>query len=180
MLLAHLVVAGPVEAGLTAAVLAYLVRANPAALTTTHRGLTAAPGTPGTPGTSGTPGVRTGTARLTPATVAVGFVVALTALTPLGLLAPGGAFGEDAPEDLPLDQLGLQAVPEGMQRYTGFWSHTLLGDYGFGSGDNATLAYWLSALVGLAVIGLVVYAVGRSLAWAAEGRRGAVAPRGRS
>ena len=30
----------------------------------------------------------------------------VVALTPLGLLAPGGAFGEDAPDDLNLKELG--------------------------------------------------------------------------
>ena len=39
-------------------------------------------------------------------------------LTPLGLLAPGGAFGEDAPEDLDLGKYGLSAVPERAGRST--------------------------------------------------------------
>jgi cobalt/nickel transport system permease protein len=80
-------------------------------------------------------------------------------LTPLGLLAPGGAFGEDAPQDLNLGELGLSAVPEGLNRYNGFWSHTVLGGYGFADGENATLAYWLSAVVGIAVIGLVIWLI---------------------
>ncbi len=155
MLLAHVVVAGPVEGVLTAGVFAYLVRANPALLTATHRAAL-----------TSTTGSR-GTGRLTPRRVALGSVAALALLTPLGLLAPGGAFGEDAPADLPLGQLGLDAIPAGMERYAGFWSHTLLGGYGFGGGDNATLGYWVSALVGIAVVGIAVYAVGRLLArWA--------------
>jgi cobalt/nickel transport system permease protein len=80
-------------------------------------------------------------------------------LTPLGLLAPGGAFGEDAPQDLDLGALGLSAVPEGLSRYNGFWSHTLLGGYGFADGENAGLGYWLSAVIGIAVIGLAVWLV---------------------
>ena len=96
-------------------------------------------------------------ARLTPGRVAVGFVALMVLLTPLGLLAPGGAFGEDAPQDLDLGALGLSAVPEGLNRYNGFWSHTLLGGYGFADGENARLAYWLSAVIGIVVIGLAVW-----------------------
>lgn len=166
MALAHVIVAGPVEAVLTAGVLAYLVRANPSSLAATHQRLLAEPGHSPAP----TPTI----GRLSPARVAVGFVVLLAALTPLGLLAPGGAFGEDAPEDLSLADLGLDAIPAGMERYAGFWSHTLLGDYGFADGENATVAYWVSALVGIAIVGIVVYGAGRLLVWAARRRRGPV------
>ena len=44
----------------------------------------------------------------------------MVVLTPLGLLAPGGAFGEDAPDDLTSD-LGLSAIAAGMARYADFW-----------------------------------------------------------
>ena len=40
---------------------------------------------------------------------------ALVALVPLGLLAPGGAFGEDSPADLDLRRYGLDAVPTGLR-----------------------------------------------------------------
>ena len=166
MALAHIVVAGPVEAVFTAAVLAYLVRANPSTLAATHQGLTSDPSSSSTP--------RRTTGRLSPARVAVGFVVLLAALTPLGLLAPGGAFGEDAPEDLPLADLGLDAIPAGLERYTGFWSHTLLGDYGFADGENATVAYWVSALLGIVIVGIAVYGAGRLLVWIARRRSGRV------
>ncbi len=82
-------------------------------------------------------------------------------LTPLGLLAPGGAFGEDAPEDLKLGDLGLNAVPAGLEKYNSFWSHTLLGDYGFRSGDHPNLGYILSAVVGILVVGLVIFLIGK-------------------
>jgi cobalt/nickel transport system permease protein len=143
MALAHLVVAGPVEGILTAGVFAYLAKSNPSVLSATHS-LHATTGS-----------------RLTPARVALGFVAVMAVLTPLGLLAPGGAFGEDAPEDLDLTDLGLSAIPEGMERYAGFWSHTLLGDYGFSSGDNAVLAYWVSAILGILVVGGAIYVLGR-------------------
>jgi cobalt/nickel transport system permease protein len=91
-------------------------------------------------------------------------------LTPLGLVAPGGAFGEEAPRDLDLGTLGLSAVPAGLNRYNGFWSHTVLGGYGSADGQNPTLGYWLSAVVGIAVIGIAIYLVGK-LAAAAAGFR---------
>ena len=55
----------------------------------------------------------------------------LVALTPLGLLAPGGAFGEDAPDDLDLGRYGLDAVPSGLRHYAGFWHHAVFDGYGF-------------------------------------------------
>lgn len=164
MALAHVIVAGPVEAVLTAGVFGYLVRANPSALAATHPGLTGEPSSSSTP--SRAPGL------LSPARVAVGFVVLLAALSPLGLLAPGGAFGENAPDDLPLADLGLDAIPAGMERYAGFWSHTLLGDYGFADGQNATLAYWVCAVLGIAIVGIAVYAAGRLFVWTTRGRSG--------
>src|SRR5919199_2636691 len=147
MALAHLTVAGAAEAILTAGVLAYLARADVRRLVLNHPGVPvsddgAAPRSP---------------ARLTPGRVAVAFVGLMVVLTPLGLLAPGGAFGEAAPQNLKLGTLGLSAVPEGLNRYNGFWSHTLLGGYGFADGQNATLAYWLSAVIGIVVIGLAVW-----------------------
>jgi cobalt/nickel transport system permease protein len=161
MMLAHLTVAGAAEAILTAGVLAYLARADVARLVRNHRGipLTADGSAPATP------------SRLTPGRVAVGLVALMVVLTPLGLLAPGGAFGEAAPHDLDLGKLGLSAVPEGLNRYNGFWSHTLLGGYGFAGGQNATLGYWLSAVVGIAAVGLVIYLVGR-LVLAVTAKRG--------
>jgi cobalt/nickel transport system permease protein len=154
MMLAHLTLAGAAEAILTAGVLAYLARADVARLVPNHPGvrLTAGGSAPKTP------------SRLTPARVAAGFIAGMVALTPLGLLAPGGAFGEAAPRDLDLGKLGLSAVPEGLDRYNGFWSHTVLGGYGFADGQNAKLGYWLSAVVGIAVIGLGIYLLGTLVA----------------
>lgn len=149
MALAHLVVAGPVEGVLTGSVFAYLGRVNPEVLAETH---------PNERIFAAVPAWRR---RLSPARVAAGFVAVMVILTPLGLLAPGGAFGEEAPENLDLAGLGLSAIPEGMNRYAGFWSHTLLGDYGFGDGTNATLGYWVSAVVGILVVGGGIYLIGR-------------------
>ena len=76
----------------------------------------------------------------------------LVVLTPIGLLAPGGAFGEDAPTDLNLAKYHLSAAPEGLVKFSSFWSHTVLGGYGFSSGDHPVIGYLVSAVVGCALI----------------------------
>ena len=55
----------------------------------------------------------------------------MVVLTPLGLIAPGGAFGEDAPEDLDLQKYHLNAVPSGLRHYAGFWHNALFDGYDF-------------------------------------------------
>jgi len=159
MAVPHLTFAGAAEAVLTAAVLAYLVRAAPGRLAGTH------------PLPTGAASRAASRPRVRPVTVAAGFVVAMVALCPLGLLAPGGAFAEEAPADLDLASHGLQAVPVGMDRFAGFWSHTLIDDYGFGEGQSPVLGYWVSALLGVAVVGVVVYLLARAVqAVTARGR----------
>ena len=160
MALAHLTLAGAAEAILTVGVFAYLARAEPRRLLANH------PGVPLTADDAAPAPAR----LLAPGRVALAFMAALVVLAPLGLLAPGGAFGEDDPADLDLGGLGLQAIPEGLARYYGFWQRTLLGDYGLPGGDHPVLAYWLSAVVGIAAIGLAVYALGL-LATRFAGRR---------
>ena len=51
---------------------------------------------------------------------------------------------------------GSRRSPTGSNRYNGFWSHTLLGGYGFADGEHAKLGYLLSALIGIAVIALAL------------------------
>lgn len=161
MALAHLTVAGAAEAIVTGGVLAYLARVDVRRLTTNH------PGVPVDVGEApvGAPRWRQ------PAWVAVGFVGLMVVLTPLGLLAPGGAFGEDAPADLDVSKLGLSAVPDGLNRYNGFWSHSLLGGYGFADGENANLGYWLSAIIGTAVVVAAILGLGRLAAVVARHSR---------
>ena len=88
----------------------------------------------------------------------VGLAV-MALLSPLGLLAPGGAFGEDAPVDLNLQRYHLNAVPQGLADYNGFWHHTLLGGYGFAGGSHEYAGYILSALVGMGAIALAILAI---------------------
>jgi cobalt/nickel transport system permease protein len=157
MLFAHLLVAGVVEGVLTGAVVAYLQRANIPLLRLNNPEVplddTQAAERP-------RPGIR-------PIVWAGAAVAVMTVLTPLGLLAPGGAFGEDAPEDLSLGQLGLTAIPEGLANYTGYWKHTLLDGYGFAGGDNPVLGYVLSAVIGILVIGVTVLVFAAIARWIA-------------
>ncbi|HEX7298331.1 MAG TPA: cobalt transporter CbiM [Solirubrobacteraceae bacterium] len=159
MLLAHLTVAGLVELALTAGIVAYLQRANLPLLRLNHREV---------PETSvHVPAPRP---AWRPALLAVGVMVALT---PLGLLAPGGAFGEDEPVALNLARYHLDAVPTGLNHYYGYWSHTLLGGYGLASGQHPVLAYVLSAVVGILAIAVAIVAIVAVGRWL--GRRGRLA-----
>ena len=167
MLLAHLVVAGVVEGLLTGGVIAYLQRANSALLQLN----------PGIPvrawGAAGAAGPRP---KVRPVVVALAAMAVLVVLTPLGLLAPGAAFGEDAPQDLDLSRLGLKAVPAGLAKYTGFWRHTLLGDYGFSDGSHPLIGYVVSAVVGIGVVGLAVFLIAAVIG--AASRRGSATAAG--
>jgi cobalt/nickel transport system permease protein len=149
MLLAHLSVAGFAEAVLTAGVVAYLQRANLPLLRANHPGAGAD---------------ATGPRRARPLTVAGIAVAVMTLLTPIGLLAPGGAFGEDAPADLDLARAHLSAVPDGLNKWNGFWHHTVLGGYDFTDDAHPWLGYLVSAVVGIAVVGALVYAIARLVA----------------
>jgi len=144
MMLAHLTVAGLVEAALTGGVLAYLQRANLPLLRINH---------PTVPAGAGTR-VR---GRLKPAQVAVTAVVLMALLTPLGMLAPGGAFGEDSAANLNLKKAHLSAVPSGLQRYNGFWHHAMFSGYDFSHDRHPVFGYLLSALVGVAAIAVVAF-----------------------
>src|SRR5918911_5496042 len=97
MLFAHLTVAGTAEGIIAAAVLAYLQRANLPLLQVNH------PGVPVDAETAAAEGARR--RRLRPGVVAAVAMALMVVLTPLGLLAQGTAFGEDAPDELK-DKLG--------------------------------------------------------------------------
>jgi cobalt/nickel transport system permease protein len=145
MALAHLAIAGAAELILSAGVIAYLQRANLPLLRINHAGIvdTDAELVP----RSGRPALRW----------ALIGIATMIVLSPLGLLAPGIAYGEDAPVDLNLSKYGLSAVPSGLQHYNGFWKHTLLADYGFASGGHAELGYVLSAIVGALAVGAAIF-----------------------
>ena len=139
MMLPHLLVAGLVEAGVTAGVIAYLQRANVPVLRIN------APHVPLTEADK----VRKPVSPVRAGLVTLGI---LAVISPLGLLAPGGAFGEDAPEDLDLAKYKLDAVPTGLQKYADFWGNALLPGYG----DGGWWQYILSAIIGMAAIAVIV------------------------
>ncbi len=154
IMLAHLTVAGLAEALLTGGVVAYLQRANQPLLRLNNPDLPAVTPTP---------------RRMRPGVVAAVAVGVMTLLTPLGLIAPGGAFGEDAPTDLDLSTLHLSAIPAGLNRYNSLWEHSALAGYGLGD-THPVLGYLVSALVGIAVVGIAVYLAAKALQ--RFGRRG--------
>jgi cobalt/nickel transport system permease protein len=144
MMLAHLTVAGLCEFLATAGIIAYLQRANLPLLRLNHAGVAVTD-------------AELVKQRLGWRWALVG-VAGMIALTPLGLLVPGGAFGEDAPQDLNLGKYGLHAVPEGLNRFSTFWSHAVLGGYGFHDGQHPVIGYLVSAVVGILIIGVLVLA----------------------
>lgn len=146
MMLAHLLVAGVIEFALTAGVIRYLQQANLPLLRINHKAVAESDDDLAPPD------------KLRWRWALIGLGV-MTLLTPLGLIAPGTAFGEDAPQDLNLRKYHLDAVPSGLRHYAGFWHHALFDGYGFSRDANPTLGYLVSAFVGIAVIALVVLAL---------------------
>jgi cobalt/nickel transport system permease protein len=147
MLFAHLLVAGVVEAALTAGVITYLQRANRPVLRINQ---------------AMTPDweVEEAPKRLGWRWALIG-LGGMALLTPLGLLAPGGAFGEAAPGDLDLRRYHLDAVPSGLRRYAGFWHNALFNGYDFSHDSHPAAGYLVSAAVGMLAIGLAVFVLFR-------------------
>jgi cobalt/nickel transport system permease protein len=135
MLAAHLLVAGVVEAVLTVGVITYLQRANVPVLRINH------PDVPDDQRNDDQPqdeiALVSGGRRPRWRWAGIG-LAAMMILTPLGLLASGTAFGEDAPES------------------AGFWHHALFDGYDFTGGRHPNVGYVTSALVGTLVIALLL------------------------
>jgi len=81
-------------------------------------------------------------------------LAAMIVIVPIGLLAPGTAWGEWGTEQL--SSLGLAFIPQGMARLSGLWSAPL-PDYDLSALNNANLSYILSGIVGTIVIGIVAW-----------------------
>jgi cobalt/nickel transport system permease protein len=145
MALAHLTVAGAVEGLLTAGVIAYLQRANLPILRINHAAVADTDADMAPPGKVGLRWVFIG-------------LGAMVVLTPLGLIAPGGAFGEDAPNDLDVKKYHLDAVPSGLRHYAGFWHNTIFDGYGFTNDQHPTIGYLVSAVVGILAIAVLILA----------------------
>jgi cobalt/nickel transport system permease protein len=83
----------------------------------------------------------------------VGLVILVVA-SPLGLLAPGTAWGEWSTQEL--GKMGLANVPTGLQQLSTLWGAPL-ARYNLPVLGNANLGYVLSALMGIAIIGIVAW-----------------------
>jgi cobalt/nickel transport system permease protein len=134
---AHALIASPVEALVTGLVVAYLQRANQSALEFVRQPEIS-------PESSGFAKWRAAW---------IGLAVMLV-LAPVGLLAPGTAWGEWGTEQL--SSLGLAFVPQGMAKLSGLWFAPLSG-YDLPAVKNSNLGYILSGIVGTIVIGIVVW-----------------------
>jgi cobalt/nickel transport system permease protein len=135
IMIPHLLVASVAEALVTSLIVAYLQQANPELL---H--------------------LRGDSSKSTiPLWIGLGV---LAILTPLGILATGTAWGEWAADEL--EGLGLGFVPRGLEQISGIWSAPF-PDYALESWDER-LVYILSAVVGIALVVLVGYILGRWLA----------------
>jgi len=136
MLLPHLLVAGFVEAAVTAAGYAYLAG---------RKGAVTAP-------VAGAP----------PSRLYWVLVVAIV-LAPLGLLAPGTAWGEWATQDV-AKLVGY--VPQGLARFAGLWK-TPLADYSLTAARStflgSALGYYLCAVLGVGAILALAALLGRAL-----------------
>ncbi len=137
MVIPHALTASVVEGVLTALILAYLQRSNPAL-------------------------IEAGEGRLQLDQVGslrslrwlwIGLLV-LVIGSPLGLLAPGTAWGEWGTQQL--RERGLASIPSGLQQLSGLWGAPLAG-YKLKSLGNASLGYLLSAVLGVLVIGIVAW-----------------------
>ena len=136
MMIGHLTIAGAVEAFATGLVLAWLQRTNPQLLEAFGA-------------------VQTNAIKVS--RWAWGGLVALVVLTPIGLLAPGTAWGEWGREEL--QQLGLSYIPAGFDQWSSLWSAPL-PDYAIPALDNPTVAYISSAVLGVALVLAAIFALG--------------------
>ncbi|MBI5302343.1 MAG: cobalt transporter CbiM [Chloroflexi bacterium] len=137
MMLGHLTIAGAVEAFVTGLVIAWMQKTNPELLEK-FSGAAASATTTRVP------------------RWAWGGLVALVVLTPIGLLAPGTAWGEWGRDEL--EQLGLGYIPVGFDQWSNFWISPL-PNYDIPALDNPTVAYIISAVVGVALVLAIVFAV---------------------
>ena len=137
MVLAHALIASPVEALVTVLVVAYLQHTNRSALEFVKKPEIS----PELSGFAKWRALWTGLA-------------VMIVLVPLGLLAPGTAWGEWGAQEL--TSRGLAFVPQGMAKLSGLWFAPMSG-YDLPALKNANLGYFFSGIVGTIVIGIVVW-----------------------
>ncbi len=150
MMIGHLTIAGVAEMVLTAGVLAYLQKADPGLLEGTAPG--AAP--------SGAESIDPGWRRTRPLWITLGV---LLALTPVGIVAAGSAWGEWSPADFSNAASRRQiarasgsvappvAAPSGLRRLADFWTSPM-PRYSAPFLRSPAFGYLLSAMAGTGVI----------------------------
>jgi len=137
MVLPHLAVASVVEGVVTALVVAYLQRANQPMLELVEK-----------------PGVMAEASRFGKLRALwIGLGVLIIA-TPLGLLAPGTAWGEWSSRELA--HRGLGFVPERLAKLETLWGAPL-ARYDLPALGNTSLGYVLSAILGIALVAVVIW-----------------------
>lgn len=137
MVIPHALIASVVEALVTVAVVAYLQRANQPALKLNEE--------------SAFDVETTGARRWRPLWITLAVLVVLS---PIGLLAPGTAWGEWGAEEI--TALGFPSIPSGMAKLSTLWSAPL-PDYDLSAIGNSSVAYILSAITGIIVVSIVVW-----------------------
>jgi cobalt/nickel transport system permease protein len=137
MLIPHMVVASTVEGMMTALIVLYLQRSNAQVLE----------------GAGKTGGFEEGVSMRKLRWLWVGLAV-LVAASPLGLLAPGTAWGEWGIEELA--KLGLQSIPAGLEKLSSLWGAPL-AEYNLPALGNANVGYMLSAFLGIVLVGMLVW-----------------------
>jgi len=137
MVIPHALLASVAEGLIAALVVAYLQRSNIAVLEAAEK-----------PALAGEAGTLQKLRWLW-----VGIVVLIIA-SPIGLLAPGTAWGEWGTEQLA--GLGIKSVPAGLEKLSNLWGAPLAG-YNLPALGNTNLGYLLSAVLGILVIVIVVW-----------------------
>lgn len=144
MLFAHLTIAGPVEAIVTALIVRYFQASDHSLLAVNVASK-----------------AKAGFNKLWYA------IIVLIVLSPIGLLAQGTAWGEWGADEFK-DMIGL--IPQGMQKLADVW-HSLLPDYSVPGLGGETAPFWLnafgyiiSAAVGIAIIAGLTYLFSRLIA----------------
>jgi hypothetical protein len=99
----------------------------------------------------------------------------MTPLSPLGILLPkkfraGAAWGEWGPEEL--EKL-VGYIPQGLKKWAELW-RAPLPDYNLG-GEGASLtvqviSYIVSGLIGIVIVGLLVYGISRMIVRSGNGK----------
>ena len=137
MIIPHALIASVAEGILAALVVAYLQRSNISVLEAAEKPAVLAEAS--------------GFQKLRVFWVAL---VVLIVASPLGLLAPGTAFGEWGKNELAARGLGY--IPAGLQKLSGLWGAPF-ANYNLPALGNANLGYIFSAVAGIVIIAVVVW-----------------------